>query len=185
MNPATLYFHITNHSSLKLYNITHTLPSSTKFVSADVINIFNSYSIIRYIYNKINHLFFIRYLIACMYYYYYGIYSYEPFENILFILGKDADLLRNCLIECIFKKNVITLLKSIHINYNNQIEWKRNNVIVYSSINDSYASLSKIIFDQFNDMVNVKRINGNHHVLNNNPQILCDKLISDIKLHAN
>ena len=35
-------------------------------------------------------------------------------------------------------------------------------------------------FSEFNNILNVKRINGNHHVLNNNPQILCDKLINDI-----
>lgn len=185
LNPATLYFHITNNNSLKNYNISHALPNTTKFVSLDILNILNSYSFVRFLYNKINHFYIIRYLFAYLYFIIYGKYIYEPFENILFILGKDANVLRNCLIQCILKKNVITLLKSIDNNYSNfnQVkEWKRNNVIIYSSKDDSYSSLSKIIFEQFNSKVNVKRINGNHHIINNNPEILCDKLINDIKL---
>lgn len=184
LNPATLYFHLTNHKSLQQkYNIVHSLPPSTKFVSIDILNIFNKYSIIRDVYNYINYYYFVRYLLAYVYYIIYGKYINEPFENILFILGKNANTLRTCLIECILKKNVLTLLKSVHINYSsfqNKTEWKRNNIIIYSSIDDSYSCLSKIIFDKYNNILNVKRINGNHHVLNNNPQILCDKLINDI-----
>ena len=48
-------------------------------------------------------------------------------------------------------------------------------------MDDDYASISKLIFDQLDNIVLVKRLCGNHHIIYNNPQILCDKLIHDIK----
>ena len=181
LNPASLYFHITYHASLTQFNLKHSLPSSTRFVNVDHLNYLNAYPLIRLLYNKINYFYVVRYFIAYIYYLIYGRYRHEPFDNILYVLSLNANHLRTCLIECIFKQNPVLLLQALNKSYACKKDWKRNNIIIYSSIDDDYASISKLIFDQLDNIVLVKRLCGNHHIIYNNPQILCDKLIHDIK----
>jgi hypothetical protein len=183
LNPASLYFHITYHASLKQFNLKHSLPSSTRFVNVDHLNYFNAYPLIRVLYNKLNYFYVVRYCLAYVYYLFYGKYRHEPFDNILYVLSLNANNLRKCLIECIFKQNPVLLLQALNKSYVRQKQWKRNNIIIYSSIDDDYSAISKLIFEQLNNIVLVKRLCGNHHIIHNNPQLLCDKLIHDIKYY--
>lgn len=163
LNPASLYFRLTNTPELKKYNL---LPSNTKFIKNDILNYLNNYSILSFLYNFLNYFTIFTFITSLIYYLLIGYYENEPFNSIYYIFSIPYKNTKKCLINCLLDVNIWQLLRNTK-NY--------NNITIFVGINDFYYPLTNLISEQFLN-IKIVRLLGNHHIMITNPEYICNKI---------